>query len=93
MLILMGNFEQQLIQIFFQPWFVLPLVLWSSFWKGWALWKSAGKRQLVWFIILLLVNTLGLLEIAYIFWLNRWDIDKGRLLRCLEKKFGRSKKS
>jgi len=44
-------------------------------------------------IILLLVNTLGLLEIAYIFWLNRWDIDKGRLLKFLEKKFVRSKKS
>jgi len=44
-------------------------------------------------IILLLVNTLGLLEIAYIFYLNRWDIDKGRLLKFLEKKFARSKKS
>lgn len=89
----MGSLEQQLTQIFFQPWLVLPFILWSSFWKAWALWKAAGKRQLVWFIILLLVNTLGLLEIAYIFWLNRWDIDKGRLLRFLEKKFGRSKKS
>jgi len=93
MLILMESIEPQLIQFFSQPWFVLPLIVWSSFWKGWALWKAAGKRQLVWFIILLLVNTLGILEIAYIFYLNRWDIDKGRLLKFLEKKFVRSKKS
>lgn len=79
--------EQQLMQIFSNPAFVLPLILWSSFWKAWALWKAAGKRQLVWFIILLLVNTLGLLEICYIFYLNRWDLDKGRLLAFLEKKF------
>lgn len=89
----MGNFEQQYLQFFFNPAFVLPLVLWSSFWKGWALWKASQKRQLVWFIILLLVNTLGILEIAYIFYLNRWDIDKERLLKFLEKKFARSKKS
>ncbi len=89
----MGISEPQLIQFLSQPWLILPFIAWSSFWKGWALWKAAGKRQLVWFIILLLVNTLGLLEIAYIFYLNRWDIDKGRLLRFLEKKFARSKKS
>ncbi len=89
----MGSLEQQLIQFLSQPWLVLPFILWSSFWKGWALWKASQKRQLVWFIILLLVNTLGILEIAYIFYLNRWDIDRGRLLKFLEKKFARSKKS
>jgi len=61
------------------------------FWKAWALWKSANKRQLFWFILLLLINTLGLLEIAYIFYLNRWDIDKGKLLALLEKKYPKSK--
>jgi len=67
--------------------FIIPFLLWSIFWKGWALWKSSGKRQLIWFVILLTVNTMGILEIAYIFFLNRWDIDKGRVLAFLEKKF------
>jgi len=67
--------------------FIIPFLLWSIFWKGLALWKSAGKRQLIWFVILLTVNTMGILEIAYIFFLNRWDIDKGRVLAFLEKKF------
>ena len=67
--------------------FIIPFLLWSIFWKGWALWKSSGKRQLIWFVILLTVNTMGILEIEYIFFLNRWDIDKGRVLAFLEKKF------
>jgi len=36
-------------------------------WKGVALWKSAGQKDKIWFIIMLLVNTLGILEILYIF--------------------------
>ncbi|MEK6818456.1 MAG: DUF5652 family protein [Nanoarchaeota archaeon] len=36
-------------------------------WKGLALWKSARNNQEVWFIVLLVINTLGLLEILYLF--------------------------
>lgn len=65
--------------------YVLFLV-WSLVWKGIALWKSATKRHLVWFIILLLVNTLGILEILYIFYLNRWELDNGKLLKFIKTK-------
>jgi len=41
--------------------------LWSLVWKGIALWKSARKKSIVWFIVLLAVNTIGILEILYIF--------------------------
>jgi methionyl-tRNA synthetase len=44
-------------------------ILWTLPWKGIALWKSARNGQKIWFIALLIVNTLGLLEILYlIFW-------------------------
>jgi phosphoglycerol transferase MdoB-like AlkP superfamily enzyme len=46
---------------------ILLAVIWSLAWKGVALWKSGRKNQLVWFIVLLVVNTLGILEILYIF--------------------------
>jgi hypothetical protein len=75
-----------------QPGFYVPLMIWSIFWKGWALWKAAGKRHLVWFAILLTFNTMALLEIAYIFYLNRWDIDNGKILNYLETKIKRVKK-
>ena len=43
------------------------LFIWSFVWKGIALWKSAGLRQKWWFVALLVINTLGILEIFYIF--------------------------
>lgn len=49
------------------PWVVALLVLWSISWKGVALWKSAKANQMVWFLVLLFVNTVGILEILYIF--------------------------
>lgn len=39
---------------------------WSVIWKGIALWKAAGNKQRIWFIILLVVNTAGILEIIYL---------------------------
>jgi len=55
------------------PWlFVLLVVLalWTIPWKGVALWKAARKNDLVWFIVLLLVNTVGILEIIYIYFFS-----------------------
>jgi hypothetical protein len=48
-------------------WVLLLLVAWSLPWKGMALWRSARGGQKVWFIVLLLLNTVGLLEIIYLF--------------------------
>ena len=51
-------------------WMTILIVLsiaWTLPWKGVALWKSARNKHLVWFIVLLIVNTLGILEIIYIF--------------------------
>lgn len=56
---------------------IVFLAVWSLLWKGVALWKSARNNDLRWFIVLLLVNTLGLLEIAYIFiWSKRKDANQ-----------------
>jgi len=52
-----------------EPWvialFVVALI-WSGVWKAIALWKSARHNQLVWFVVLCIVNTLGILEIIYL---------------------------
>lgn len=47
--------------------FLIPLAIWSLFWKGWALWRAVKNDSKVWFIVLLIVNTVGILEILYIF--------------------------
>ena len=45
---------------------IILLVIWSIIWKGIALWKCGRNNQLVWFIVLLVVNTAGILEILYL---------------------------
>lgn len=42
------------------------LMIWSLFWKGAALWHAARKKNKIWFVIFLFVNTLGILEIIYL---------------------------
>jgi hypothetical protein len=51
--------------------FFVPIMLWSIAWKGWALWKAARAESKIWFVILLLVNTMGILDILYIFVLGK----------------------
>lgn len=49
------------------PSWAIPILIWSITWKGLALWKAAKKDQKPWFVAILVVNTLGLLEIVYLF--------------------------
>jgi methionyl-tRNA synthetase len=53
------------------PGWALPIlmvvVIWSLFWKGAALWQAARKGDGAWFVILLPINTIGILEIIYLF--------------------------
>jgi len=53
------------------PLFLALAIIWSLVWKGLALWKSAGLRQKYWFIVILLINTLGILEIIYLYFIAR----------------------
>ncbi len=57
--------------IFNYFWLIILLIVWTLFWKGVALWRSARRQEKWWFIVLLLVNTLALLEILYIFVFSR----------------------
>ena len=53
-------------------WLVMSLAgVWSMAWKGVALWRAGRNAHLVWFIVLFIVNTLGILEIIYIFAFSR----------------------
>lgn len=50
------------------PGLVFILVLaWSLVWKGMALWRAARLNQREWFVALLLINTLGILDIVYLY--------------------------
>ena len=53
------------------PIILILLILWVLPWKGYALWRSAKNGHLKWFIALFLLNTLAILEIFYIFFVDR----------------------
>ncbi len=56
------------------PWALavaLLLVAWLAIWKGVALWKAARIGSKPWFIAILILNTVGILEILYIFYFSK----------------------
>lgn len=66
-------FQNQNTLLFFQGsnvWLLL-IALWQLPWKGVALWKAARMKDTVWFVVLLVVNTLAILEILYIFFFSK----------------------
>lgn len=46
---------------------LLVLVVWTLVWKGMALWKAAKQGSKGWFVALLIINTLGILDILYLY--------------------------
>lgn len=47
--------------------FFIVLVLWDVIWKGLGLWKAARNGEKYWFIAILVINSLGILPILYIY--------------------------
>lgn len=72
-------------QILNNPFLLLLIIAWILFWKGWALWRAAKNNQKYWFIAILLVNTLGILEIIYLQWFTKkktlWQRIRQRIFR------------
>lgn len=55
-------------KIFFEhPWIIMLILLWTLPWKGVALWIAARRGHIGWFLFLLILNTLAILDILYIF--------------------------
>jgi hypothetical protein len=47
--------------------FIIILAVWSAVWKAFALYRAGANRSPGWFVCLLIFNTLGILEILYLF--------------------------
>jgi len=45
-------------------------IIWETVWKGFALWKAAKNNHIVWFVCIIVFNTVGILPIIYLL-LNR----------------------
>ena len=45
---------------------LILLAIWTISIKAFALWHAARNRQVAWFIVLLVVNSIGILELVYL---------------------------
>lgn len=72
-------FEQLLSNIYGIPlWAIILLSIWQLIWDGFALWKAVTKRSKIWFIVLLITNTFGILEILYLFLFSEFNSKKSK---------------
>jgi len=46
---------------------IIVLIIWTFFWKGLATWHAASRKEKAWFFLLLIINTFGILELIYLF--------------------------
>ena len=52
-------------------WVLYVLMIWELGWKGFALWKSSKNNHPYWFVFILVLNTIGILPIIYIFFFSK----------------------
>ena len=58
----------------FPGWLLLVVVvlgIWEAVWKGVGLWHAGRDRNLLWFVLMFVLNTVGILEIIYVFAISR----------------------
>lgn len=48
-------------------WLVWVGLIWIAVWKLMGMWKAARNKHIVWFIVLGVINTIGILPILYIY--------------------------
>lgn len=46
---------------------IMAFALWDAVWKGFALYRAGYNRSPWWFFFLLILNTVGVLPILYLF--------------------------
>ncbi|MEK6923245.1 MAG: DUF5652 family protein [Nanoarchaeota archaeon] len=59
-----------IISAYFLPVIVITIV-WDLFWKAWGLWISSQRKEKIWFVLILIINSAGILPIIYL-WLRLW---------------------
>lgn len=67
-------------------WILIVVLVWSLTWKLVALWKSARNKHLVWFIVLAVFNTVGILPILYIFVFSKMGKKKKKQVKKKKRK-------
>jgi hypothetical protein len=78
--------------VMFSPWLLVLIVviaIWDLIWKGIALWRSGRNNHLGWFVVILIVNTVGILPLVYLIW---FDKSKKTEKKTIQKKVVKKKR-
>ena len=79
-------------QLGISVWLVLVIVVWTAAWKLISLWKSARKGSVIWFVLLAVLNTMGILPILYIFVFSKMKGCQFKIKKSSKKKSVKKKK-
>ncbi len=74
------------------PW-VGIVFIWSTLWKGVALWRAAKLGQRNWFIAILVISTVGVLELIYLFKFAKDKLTFAEIKSWLPARFSSTKDS
>jgi hypothetical protein len=47
-------------------WLIALVAVWELVWKGMALWKAARAGDKAWYVVMLIINSVGILPIVYL---------------------------
>ncbi len=64
---------------------ITVITIWSTLVKGIALWRSANLKQQNWFIVMLIVNTVGIVELVYLFRFSKKRLTKIEIKSWIQK--------
>ena len=75
MIFVMEQYNMIYTSLGLSPLVIGVVLLWVLFWKGCALWIAAKREEGWWFAAILVLNTVGILEIIYIFFVakKKWS--------------------
>ena len=62
-------------------WLFAIILVWIIVWKLLALWKSARNNQIVWFLVIAVINTVGILEILYIYVFSKFGKKSKKIIK------------
>lgn len=71
---------------------LIVILFWEVTWKLIAMWKSARKGSIIWFIILAVFNTMGILPILYYFIFSEMKFSRSTPVKKVKKKTVKRKK-
>ncbi|MCA9487594.1 MAG: hypothetical protein KC516_01385 [Nanoarchaeota archaeon] len=90
----MANYDMIAQQIGGPLWLFVIIVVWTMVWKLLALWKAARNKDVAWFVVMGILNTIGILPILYIYIFSKWTKKKPmKEIKVVKKKTPKKKSS